>query len=50
MKITHISDYSKRRKEEYPKIEDQLDILFHEGFDAWKEVIQAIKDKYPKPQ
>lgn len=48
MKITHKSDYSKRRKEEYPSIEDQLDILYHEGYDAWKEVIQSIKEKYPK--
>ena len=48
MKITHNSDYANRRKEEYPKIEDQLDILYHEGFDAWKALIQSIKDKYPK--
>lgn len=50
MKIEHTSDYSKRRKDEYPRIEDQLDILYHEGFDAWKDLIQSIKDKYPKPQ
>ncbi len=48
MIIQHKEDYSKRRKEEYPSIEDQLDILYHEGFDSWKETIQVIKEKYPK--
>ena len=37
-----------KRKEAYPSIEDQLDKMFHDGFDAWKAEIQAIKDKYPK--
>lgn len=36
------------RTSEYPSIEDQLDKIFHEGLDAWKAEIQAIKDKYPK--
>lgn len=36
------------RQTEYPSIEDQLDKIFHEGLDAWKAEIQAIKDKYPK--
>ena len=39
---------SEARKNEYPSIEDQLDDLFHNGFDGWKTSIQAIKDKYPK--
>ena len=43
------AEYSRLRAEEYPSIQDQLDILFHGGFDAWKAEIQAIKDKYPKP-
>lgn len=43
------TDYRIERRHEYPKIEDQLDILFHEGYDSWKEKIQKIKDKYPKP-
>ena len=37
-----------KRVNEYPPIEEQLDKIFHEGIDAWKEEIQAIKDKYPK--
>ena len=33
----------------YPSIGDQLDKIFHEGLDAWKADIQAIKDANPKP-
>jgi len=40
--------YSQKRAAEYPSITDQLDTIFHSGLDAWKEQIQAIKDKYPK--
>lgn len=41
--------YARNRKLSYPKIEDQLDKIFHEGIDAWKADIQAIKDANPKP-
>ena len=34
----------------YPPITDQLDQIYHEGIDAWKETIQAVKDAYPKPE
>jgi hypothetical protein len=44
----HMSVYSNARKAEYPSIADQLDTLYHGGYDAWKAEIQAIKDKYPK--
>jgi hypothetical protein len=37
------------RLAEYPAIPEQLDNIFHNGIDAWKTDIQAIKDKYPKP-
>jgi hypothetical protein len=40
--------YKKQRKDAYPSIADQLDTLYHQGYDGWKEQIQAIKDKYPK--
>ena len=43
-------EYSYNRRVEYPTIQDQLDKIFHEGLDAWKADIQAIKDKYPKPE
>lgn len=41
--------YQRNRAEEYPSIEDQLDKIYHDGIDAWKTDIKAIKDKYPKP-
>lgn len=36
------------RQLEYPSIVDQLDKMYHEGFDEWKADIKSIKDKYPK--
>ena len=42
-------EYQRKRKEEYPSREDQLDKIYHSGIDAWKADIKAIKDKYPKP-
>ena len=42
-------DYFKKRAVRYPSLEDQLDTIFHEGIDAWKAEIQAVKDTYPKP-
>jgi tRNA(Phe) wybutosine-synthesizing methylase Tyw3 len=42
-------EYQRKRKPEYPKIEDQLDLLYHEGIEGWKKEIQKVKDKYPKP-
>ena len=42
-------DYARKREEEYPKIGDQLDKIYHEGIDAWKaDMITPIKNKYPK--
>lgn len=43
------NEYQRLRSKEYPNWEDQMDILFHQGYDGWKAVIQAVKDKYPKP-
>jgi hypothetical protein len=40
--------YAEKRMDEYPVISEQLDILYHNGFDAWKSEIKKIKDKYPK--
>lgn len=41
--------YDEQRKAEYPSIGDQLDKIYHEGIDAWKnDMIKPIKDKYPK--
>ena len=41
--------YSRDRKAVYPPLEEQLDNIFHNGVEAWKADIQAIKDAHPKP-
>ena len=41
-------EYARKRKVEYPAIEEQLDKIYNDGIDAWKADIKAIKDKYPK--
>ena len=40
--------YKDLRAAAYPSFADQFDTIFHEGLDAWKAQIQAVKDKYPK--
>ena len=40
--------YKYDRASAYPSIADQLDTIYHEGIDAWKETISAVKAKYPK--
>jgi predicted lipoprotein len=42
------NDYQRKRAAEYPSIVDQLDTIYHDGIDAWKEQINTIKEKYPK--
>ena len=43
--------YQRDRKAEYPSIPNQLDKIFHDGIDKWKsEMVQPVKDKYPKPE
>ena len=46
-------EYKRNRKKEfdlqYP-IAEQLDYIFHHGLAKWKtDIVQPIKDKYPKP-
>ena len=41
--------YARDRLDEYPDWRDQLDQIYHEGIDAWKETIKAVKDANPKP-
>ena len=43
------NEYQRQRAVAYPTWQDQLDKIYHEGIDAWKAEIQAIKDQYPKP-
>lgn len=42
--------YKYKRALEYPPLAEQLDYIYHNGVEAWKtNMIQPIKDKYPKP-
>ena len=43
-------DYARDRAKAYPSFADQFDQIFHEGIDAWKETIKAVKDAHPKPE
>ena len=45
--------YARNRYIEYPAIEDQLDMMYHDQVDGtttFKDAIKAVKDKYPKSQ
>ena len=44
--------YEELRREAYPYIGDQLDMIYHagEGGDEFQAVIQAVKDAHPKPE
>jgi hypothetical protein len=41
--------YAELRSTAYPSIADQLDTIYHEGLDAWKATILAVKEEFPKP-
>ena len=41
--------YQRDRAVAYPSYADQLDTIYHQGLDAWKAEIKAVKDAYPKP-
>tara|TARA_B100000989_G_C19443190_1_gene428299 strand:+ start:645 stop:941 length:297 start_codon:yes stop_codon:yes gene_type:complete len=47
-KIDEANEYQMQRVKEYPRIEEQLDELYHNGIDGWKAKIKTVKDKYPK--
>jgi hypothetical protein len=42
------AEYQRKRKAEYPSIEDQLDDIYHNGISGWSATIKSTKDKYPK--
>mgnify|MGYP003646552944 CR=1 FL=1 len=43
--------YQVQRRQEYPNWAEQLDYIYHNGVDSWKEnVIDPIKARYPKPE
>jgi hypothetical protein len=39
--------YVEKRLQEYPSIQDQLDMIYH-NIDAWRTKIAAIKLRHPK--
>jgi hypothetical protein len=41
-------EYQRKRALAYPSIPDQLDLIYHQGLDAWKSAIQAVKEEFPK--
>lgn len=47
---SEVKVYRELRAIDYPPVKEQLDKMFHEGFDAWKTEIQAIKDAHPKAE
>jgi hypothetical protein len=42
------NQYQRDRASAYPSIEEQLDTLYHQGYDGWKASIDEVKNKYPK--
>jgi len=40
--------YKDKRQQAYPSIADQLDLMYHGGYDAWKAAIQSVKEEFPK--
>ena len=42
--------YKYNRVAAYPSIAEQLDEIYHNGIDAWKVKIKAVKDANPKPE
>ena len=48
-KISDDLEYQRLRLKKYPPIQEQLDTLYHQGYDGWKASIDEVKNKYPKP-
>ena len=44
----NIISYKYNRAKEYPRWQDQLDDIYHNGIDGWKATVKVTKDKYPK--
>ena len=43
------NDYRIERIDNYPTPEQQLAIIFDVGIEGWRQYIQSVKDKFPKP-
>jgi len=45
-----LETYADKRRKEYPEIVDQLDYIYHNGLEKWREdMILPIKERHPKP-
>jgi hypothetical protein len=44
------NQYQRNRASAYPSIQEQLDTLYHQGYDGWKASIDEVKKEYPKPE
>jgi hypothetical protein len=48
-KLTYLENITQYQKDrEYPPISEQLDQIYHDGIDAWKATIDAVKAAHPK--
>ena len=44
------NSYRSKRRAEYPSYGEQLDYIYHHGVAKWKtDIVQPVKDKFPKP-
>ena len=46
--LQQLEDIYDNRRKEYGTVIDQLDEIYHQGLDSWKQRISSIKAKYPK--
>lgn len=47
-RLQPIAEYRQNRKNAYPALEEQLDMIYH-NINQWKTHIQNIKERFPKP-
>jgi len=49
MKVCIKKNYAEARKADYPSIEEQLDLIYHDAsLELWRKRIQYTKDRFPK--
>ena len=44
-----VKSYVENRVAAYPTYGEQFDYIYHNGYDAWYQMITDIKNQYPKP-
>lgn len=44
-----VKSYVENRVEAYPPYGEQFDYIYHNGYEAWHQMITDIKNQYPKP-